>query len=219
MLVGSNSSGKFFRVLKFDRQSGIELRLEEEENVFDAKQMRKYLSNLNEIYKSKGGVRHIMNAEAFLGVVTIWNHNYLLFVTKKELVGTIYSKHIFQVKDSALIPITNPNEKKKVSSEETKYRAFFQSVDLSEDFYFSFTYDLTNTLQSNMVEADEKGNNLYQEKFLWNYYPASVFLRSHHNGSHWMVPLIQGFFEQRSKLSFYNQGMHFSQNFLLCSCF
>ena len=33
---------------------------------------------------------------------------------------------------------------------EAKYRGLFQSMDLSRDFYFSHTYDLTNTLQANM---------------------------------------------------------------------
>lgn len=33
---------------------------------------------------------------------------------------------------------------------ETKYKSLFSSIDLTRDFYFSYTYDLTNTLQVNM---------------------------------------------------------------------
>ena len=30
---------------------------------------------------------------------------------------------------------------------ENKYRSLFQTMELTRDFYFSYTYDLTNTLQ------------------------------------------------------------------------
>ena len=32
---------------------------------------------------------------------------------------------------------------------ENRYRSLFHSMDLTRDFYFSYTYDLTNTLQTN----------------------------------------------------------------------
>ena len=32
---------------------------------------------------------------------------------------------------------------------ENKYRSLFQTMELTRDFYFSYTYDLTNTLQAN----------------------------------------------------------------------
>ena len=43
---------------------------------------------------------------------------------------------------------------------EAKYKALFAAMDLTRDFYFSYTYDLTNTLQTNMVGvAAEDGDD------------------------------------------------------------
>lgn len=36
-------------------------------------------------------------------------------------------------------------------SDEQRYVKMFQSIDLSSNFYFSYSYDITHTLQSNMA--------------------------------------------------------------------
>ena len=41
---------------------------------------------------------------------------------------------------------------------ETKYRTLFASMDLTRDFYFSYTYDLTNTLQVNLCSRAPPAN-------------------------------------------------------------
>jgi hypothetical protein len=38
---------------------------------------------------------------------------------------------------------------------ESRYRALFSSMDLTRDFYFSYTYDLSNTLQTNLGRGAE----------------------------------------------------------------
>lgn len=40
------------------------------------------------------------------------------------------------------------------SSEEQKYVKLFQSVDLSTDFYFSYSYDMSRTFQENSLRSD-----------------------------------------------------------------
>lgn len=40
---------------------------------------------------------------------------------------------------------------------EARYRALFSSMDLTRDFYFSYTYDLTNTLQTNVLSSRTAG--------------------------------------------------------------
>lgn len=38
---------------------------------------------------------------------------------------------------------------------EKRYKSLFQSMDLTRDFYFSYTYDLTNTLQTNQLGSPD----------------------------------------------------------------
>lgn len=45
-----------------------------------------------------------------------------------------------------------PNDTVRVfHPDEQRYVKMFQSIDLSSNFYFSYSYDLTHTLQSNMT--------------------------------------------------------------------
>lgn len=54
-----------------------------------------------------------------------------------------------------MIPIPHPTVFEKIPSQlrddEARYRALFLMVDLSKDFYFSYTLDLSHSLQFSMV--------------------------------------------------------------------
>lgn len=39
---------------------------------------------------------------------------------------------------------------------ELRYQGLFQFIDLTKNFFFSYTYDLTNSLQTNMLAMGEK---------------------------------------------------------------
>lgn len=86
----------------------------------------------------------------------------------------------------------------------------FQSVDLRQNFYYSYSYDLTHTLQYNLtkvhVDTDLNLNegekyigiaNKPCEKFLWN----DFLLQNIRNrvNSHWILNLVHGYLGQSSK--------------------
>ena len=57
---------------------------------------------------------------------------------------------IYKIEDTSMIYI--PNDTVRVfHPDEQRYVKMFQSIDLSSNFYFSYSYDLTHTLQSNMT--------------------------------------------------------------------
>lgn len=53
-------------------------------------------------------------------------------------------------------------------------RGLFHFVDMTKDFYFSYTYDLTHSLQYNYNASKNITNNnimpISQEMFEWNHY-------------------------------------------------
>lgn len=51
--------------------------------------------------------------------------------------------------------------------DEQRYVKMFQSIDLSSNFYFSYSYDLTHTLQHNMtlIKQLEKESMVFDQNF------------------------------------------------------
>jgi hypothetical protein len=100
---------------------------------------------------------------------------------------------------------------------ENRYKSLFQSMDLTRDFYFSYTYDLTNTLQTNTLQAGRAGAAERErekerdkgaggggaappkprDKFIWNTHLMSGLLQAG-AGSAWLVHLVHGSFRQCS---------------------
>lgn len=89
------------------------------------------------------------------------------------------------------------------SSQETKAVNTFQSVDLSKNFYFSYSYDITNSLQSNLTISP--GHRAWNARFMWNHHLlAPAFdLEEPKGRSRWVLPLIHGFVDQASEWSTY----------------
>lgn len=78
---------------------------------------------------------------------------YLILITRREVVGVIGHHVLYKVTDVRYVrlfempPDTTPSENKS----ELKYLQFFRDVDLTKGFYFSYTYDLTKSLQENII--------------------------------------------------------------------
>lgn len=64
---------------------------------------------------------------------------------------------------------------------------------------YSYSYDLTNTLQKNLTVADQRRK--WNTRFMWNYYLlAPAFnLEEPRGRSRWVLPLIHGFVDQASE--------------------
>jgi hypothetical protein len=101
-----------------------------------------------------------------------------------------------------------------------RYIAIFQNVDMTKNFYFSYTYDLTNTLQVNMtrppytqLQDDSKkveSNNRYNLMFVWNYYLMKSGFESINTQSSWILPMVYGFVDQASMHFFFFYRVSFS---------
>lgn len=81
----------------------------------------------------------------------------------------------------------------------------FQQVDLSKNFYYSYTYDLTNTLQTNLTMPNPLGHNegvrRFNTRFMWNHHLLTpAFGLEGGDVSGWVLPMIHGFVDQASEL-------------------
>ncbi|XP_012222338.1 polyphosphoinositide phosphatase isoform X2 [Linepithema humile] len=89
-------------------------------------------------------------AFALLGFVRFLEGYYIILVTKRRRVAVIGHHTIYKIEDTSMIYI--PNDIIRVfHPDEQRYVKMFQSIDLSSNFYFSYSYDMSHTFQSNMT--------------------------------------------------------------------
>ncbi|CAM9264609.1 unnamed protein product [Sphacelaria rigidula] len=84
---------------------------------------------------------------------------------------------------------------------EARYLGLFQLIDLSKDFFYSYTYDLTNSLQHNMTAATSKTfpPPPFKDMYAWNFHQTRELEAQvgHLNSSFWVMPIVHGAFLQR----------------------
>lgn len=211
-LIGSNSRESRFRLLEIDRKSQ-ELSIHE-----NASELKK--SDIRKFVQSRSFIRSI-SAYGVLGFVKFLEGYYLILVTKRTRCAFIGKHIIYTIKDTAMIRVNEAPVGKQIHPLEQRYLKMFNNVDLKSNFYFSYSYDLTRTLQYNVsvpkfvgvqcdIERDEPlvWKNSSNEKatyafrgvsrnrFVWNAYllkPMDTILHKD-----WKLEVIHGFISQSS---------------------
>lgn len=83
-------------------------------------------------------------AFGIVGFVRFLEGYYIILIVKRRCIGIIGSHCIYKIKDTRMLYI--PNEDR-TNADEQRYLKIFNNVDLKSNFYFSYSYDLSNTLQ------------------------------------------------------------------------
>ncbi|XP_043270839.1 polyphosphoinositide phosphatase isoform X2 [Venturia canescens] len=92
----------------------------------------------------------LVAAFGLVGFVRFLEGYYIILVTKRRKVAVIGHHTIYKIEDTSMIYIPN-DAVRYFHPDEQRYVKMFQSIDLSSNFYFSYSYDLSHTLQSNMA--------------------------------------------------------------------
>ena len=142
--------------------------------------------------KSIGGLVKVTNACGLVGFVKFLGSYYFTLITQKKKVGCIGANSIYSIKATEMFAV-KPHEvqenntlrqmwkklNKKLNQTalevaEARYMGLFQFVDLTKDFYFSYSYDLTHSLQHNFLMTEDKKKSYppypAQEMFEWNHF-------------------------------------------------
>lgn len=81
---------------------------------------------------------------------------------------------------------------------ELRYQGLYQVVDLTKNFFFSYTYDLTRSLQENFLSNTSKPfpPPPFKDMFAWNYFLTRELEACCDSMSsfHWVMPIIHGTF-------------------------
>jgi len=219
-IVGADVMDKRFRILKIDRTSDTgDLSIAEDEIVYTKKEMSQLLNAIDDGNKSTGGMKLRSSTWGLLGFIRFTGAYYMLVVTKRSQVAMIGGHFVYQADGTELVPLTaGPSSRFKAdvkNPEEARFLSILNNLDLTRSFYFSYSYDITRTLQHNICAEREciaKGVNYphpqnFNSMFVWNSYllqPAAAVLKNTYD---WCLPVIHGYIDQAA-LSIYGRTVY-----------
>lgn len=150
-LVGSNNTQTAFKVLKVDRTE-TELSIVDDRVEYSYQEIRDLLmriDNGNRTSSNPVGVTKTVSSFGLVGFVRFLHGYYLILIIKRRKVASIGYHTIYKVEDTKLVYIPNEQPKEFIN-EEARYVKAFNSIDLTSNFYFSYSYDITHSLQYNL---------------------------------------------------------------------
>ncbi|XP_053612793.1 polyphosphoinositide phosphatase [Plodia interpunctella] len=151
-LIGSNNTQTRFRVLKIDRTEPRELILVDDKVEYNKQEIHQLLNMIGFGNRSgrTGGFNKLVSAFGIVGFIRFLEGYYIILVTKRRKIAMIGSHSIYKIEDTATIYIPSENTKPQ-HPDEQRYLKMFQAIDLSTNFYYSYSYDITHTLQMNIA--------------------------------------------------------------------
>ncbi|KAB1204733.1 Phosphoinositide phosphatase SAC1 [Morella rubra] len=195
-LIGSDRNKKFFRVLKIDRSEPSDLNISEDPVVYSPKEIKNLLQRIDEGNRATGGLTPVAKVFGIVGCIKFLESYYLILVTKRRQIGCICGHAIYSIDESQLITIPHVSVQTDVahSKTELRYKKLLSSVDLTKDFFYSYTYPIMQSLQRNVLSMGDEGmpcDNI----FVWNAYLTQA-IRSRCNNTIWTIALVHGHFKQ-----------------------
>ncbi|KDR74148.1 hypothetical protein GALMADRAFT_71417 [Galerina marginata CBS 339.88] len=199
-IIASNASDSRHRIIKVDRTTHEELNIVEDEVEYTGKQMSAMLKMLDDGNRASGGLgkaRLFFGIAGFIRFTAGW---YMILVSKRSVVALLGGHYLFHCENSDIIPVSF-NHKIDKPAEEQRLMNIFKQVDMSKNFYFSYTYDLTSTLQHNLTGQVRSGENDWpiNDRFAWNFHMLTAPFANRDQPTlkhYWLLPLVHGHVDQ-----------------------
>jgi hypothetical protein len=208
-LVGADIMDKQYRVLKIERDAPPgHLEIFEHDVVYNRRDMHSLLNTIDEGNKATGGMKLKCSAWGLMGFIRFTEAYYMLLITKRTQVAVLGGHYIYQVDGTEMIPLTTGSTsrfQKDRNPEEAKFLAILNTLDLTRAFYFSYSYNITRSLQQNMIRERTNLNvgsssheHDFQDMFMWNNYLLHPARENFKNVYDWCHPIIHGYIDQSS---------------------
>ncbi|KAF8411881.1 hypothetical protein HHK36_004439 [Tetracentron sinense] len=195
-LIGSDRYKRFFRVLKIDRSEPSDLNISEDPVVYSQQEVKNLLQRISEGNRSTGGLVFVAKVFGIAGCIKFLESYYLILVTKRRQIGCICGHAIYSIEESQLVTVPHVSIQTDIahSKTELRYKKILSSVDLTKDFFYSYTYPIMQSLQKNVLSMGEEGMP-YENIFVWNAFLTQA-IRSRCNNTLWTIALVHGHFKQ-----------------------
>ncbi|XP_022754764.1 phosphoinositide phosphatase SAC3-like isoform X2 [Durio zibethinus] len=195
-MIGRDKSRTYWRVLKIDRLDPSELIIREDSTTYTESECSELLRRIHEGNKPTGGLKFITTCYGIVGFIKFLGPYYMLLITKRRRIGAICGHNVYAISKSEMIPLPNSTVNLSItdSKNENRYKKLLCTVDLTKDFFFSYSHHVLRSLQKNLCD-NEPGQVLYETMFVWNEF-LTRGIRSHLQNTLWTVALVYGFFKQ-----------------------
>lgn len=217
-IVGGDVTEKRYRILKIDRTNddASELSITDDKTVYTQKDMNQLLDTIDDGNRGTGGLKLRCTTWGLLGFIKFTGPYYMLLITKKSTVAMIGGHYVYQIDGTDLIPLTSPNFKMdQRNTDESRFLGILNNLDLTTSFYYSYSYDITRTLQHNitrertaMINGQPRAiDDDFNSMFVWNNHllqPAAKVLNTPYD---WCRPIIHGYIDQAA-VSVYGRTAH-----------
>ncbi|XP_047509279.1 polyphosphoinositide phosphatase [Pieris napi] len=178
-LIGSNNTQTRFRVLKIDRTDPRKLDLVDDKVEYNKQEIHQLLSMIG--FGNRGsrsvGFNKLVSAFGIVGFIRFLEGYYIILVTKRRKIAVIGPHSIYKIEDTAMIYIPNDTSKPQ-HADEQRYVKMFLAIDLSTNFYYSYSYDVTHTLQMNIAPPRKLAPALFPEPVTAAVYQSNIRSKS-----------------------------------------
>lgn len=205
-IVGVDVSDKHYRILKIDRTSeSTELSMTDDRIVYSLAEKNQLLETIDHGNRGTGGIKFRSTTWGLLGFIKFTTFYYMLLITKKSKVAVVGGHYVYQIEGTELVPLTPTRPKSESRNpEEQRFLGILHNLDLTKSFYYSYSYDVTRTLQHNMASERAslaKGsplpaNNDFNSMFVWNDYLLQPAVKGLRDPFDWCRPIIHGYIDQ-----------------------
>eukprot|EP01079_Euglenida_sp_SAG-EU17-18_P000949 gene949-399_t len=220
-LVGSDPTRTVYKLLRVERTNLHQLDIIEDPTDFSRTQVTDLLKTIQEV---KGGLVKRIKCKGLLGFIRFSHCYYMVLITERTKVGMIGAHSIYEIAGTEMLPLADSTRGTGLGSltkdDEARYRDMFCRLDLTQGFYFSYSYDLTRSLQTNILswQAAEAPLSLQMppavavrsssppvpmwsvdDMFAWNSHMMTEFAAATSGATwRWVVPIIHGYYRQVS---------------------
>ena len=157
-IIASDANKTVFNILKIDRLSTEELSITEDATPYSHVQIKMVVDTLRSAFTEKDHYFNFLTSGyGLMGFIRFTKGYNLVMITKRSKVAQLGPHCIYEVKGTEVRPLSN--ERKSFTDEETRYHNLFTSFETKKDFYFSYSYDLSHSLQFNcqrLAKSDAK---------------------------------------------------------------
>ncbi|KYK61913.1 hypothetical protein DCS_03058 [Drechmeria coniospora] len=210
-IVGVDVSESKYRILKIDKMTeGAELNMTDDKIVYSLDEMNQLLDTIDDGNRGTGGIKLRCSTWGLLGFIKFTGPFYMLLITKKSTVAMVGGHYIYQVEGTELVPLGSGRSKPDSrNTEEQRFLGILNNLDLTKSFYYSYSYDVTHTLQHNITRertALARGrpppsSHDFNSMFVWNDYLLQPAIEALPNAYDWCRPIIHA-------LSIYGRTAH-----------
>ncbi|XAR51117.1 hypothetical protein NMG60_11005660 [Bertholletia excelsa] len=195
-MIGRDKGRTYWKVLKIDRSDPSELNVCEDSAIYSQRECFDLLRRIHEGNRATGGLNFVTTCYGIVGFIRFLGPYYMLIITKRRQIGVICGHIVYAVLKSEMIPLSNSTVQANMvnSKTENRYKKLLCMVDLTKDFFFSYSYHVMRSLQKNMCD-NVAGKVLYETMFVWNEFLTRE-IRDLLQNTLWTVALVYGFFKQ-----------------------